>query len=121
MTMKTLAGWNAQVGEQFAYVGLLDSIWEVIKRNDNGTVDLLKVGGDFISRGYLINSGGFTKIKGREPIGYIGVDADGKPVHPMKSAAYHRKSQKLPPRLYTTPERAKRYHDAVDSKPVFME
>lgn len=122
MKLKTLVEWDAQVGEKFAYEGLKHSIWEFIKDNKDGTADLKNVNSGVISKRYPIFSGRFSRVRVSKPIGYIGVDAEGNPVRPVKAGGYiGRPATKLPPRIYTTPEKAKQYHGAVDAKPVYME
>lgn len=128
---KTLGEWNAKIGDIFSYWGEGDALWKVIAETPSGGLDLEQLdgpvqphGGPFISKNYPLRAGRFARVEGyscRKVIGYIGIDDKGKPVRPVKSGDWSRKSYNLPPRIYTTPEKAKQYHGAVDAKPVYME
>ncbi|QGH74694.1 hypothetical protein DSS3PM1_00017 [Bacteriophage DSS3_PM1] len=120
----TLASLNAQVGEIFDYYG--ETHWEVLEVNPEGKLGY-KI--KCLDTGYInpcYNADGvFSRVEKKSEkilIGYIGVDAKGDPVRPVKSGGYiGRPAMKLPPRIYTTKSKAMQYHGAVSVKPVYLE
>lgn len=125
---RSLSAHNAQINQIYSYYGspLKNDQWEVTALNPNGSYDLKRPFDGMESKGYPGDMGLFTleqDIPNTEQfLGWIGIDENGDPVRPVKSSAYFASpnKQKLPPRIYTTPQRAKQYHGAVDAREVFM-
>lgn len=125
-TKRSLSANNAQIGQTYSYYGspLKEDQWEVISINSDGSYDLKRPFDGMESKEYPGDMGLFTleqDIPNTEQfLGWIGIDENGDPVRPVKSGDWSRKSYNLPPRIYTTPQRAKQYHGAVDVRKVFL-